>query len=99
MKTLTVEKLKTCAFSQQCHINGGDAYSITIETNEEYGLSINAITDGSPNYKIKKKELCLTDDSNIYISLLVKSPNFKGFVKKYNAYYAEVAAIVDSVKS
>jgi len=86
MKTLTVEQLKKCAFSQQCHVNGGSKFSSTTATNEEYGLSIYTRTNGSPDYKIKVKELSIIGKPNQYISLLGESPDFAGFVEKYNAY-------------
>lgn len=90
MKTLTVEQLKKCAFSQQCHVNGGSNYSSTTEINEEYGLSIYTRTNGSPDYKIKVRELSVIGKlrlkQGLHISLLGESPDFAWFVAKYNAY-------------
>jgi hypothetical protein len=78
-------------FKLQVHLNGGSAYSTSIEHNEQYQLALTTTTNGSPHYKIISRTLSDLCHPDIKLDLMAKPLDLAGFVAAYNAASEEDA--------
>lgn len=87
VQLLTPQKLAKLKFQKTLHLDGGSRFSQTTLAEDEFGLSVVSVTDGSPSHNLTQSVCIATfEDEEIELDLLGKDQRTlrKAFCNRYN---------------